>query len=129
MVAMDPSQASGYAFLASAYARTGRWAELDAVLAQAEKAVPDDLSPYFQAAQSLVDTGKELSRAEKYLTKYESQEPEGRQPDRVQTKLLLASLYEKDGRTPDAIRVLEAAVRMRPDSEAAKKDLKRLRRS
>ncbi len=129
MVALDPSQAAGYAALASAYARTGRFPELDAVLAQSEKAVPDDLTPYYQAAASLIDTGHDLDRAEKYLARYASQEPEGREPDRVQTKWLLASLYEKVGRTPDAIRELEAAVRMRPDFEPAKKDLKRLRHS
>ena len=127
MLALDPSQAAGYAALANAYARTGRWAELDAVLAQAEAAVPDDLTPYYQAAQAMVDTGQDLARAEKYLTRYVSQEPEGREPDRVQTKWLLAALYEKNGRRPDAIRELEAAVRMRPDFEPAKKDLKRLR--
>jgi tetratricopeptide (TPR) repeat protein len=129
MIALDPAQASGYAALASAYARTGRWAELDAVLAQSEKAVPDDLTPYYQAAQALVDSGQDFARAERYLTRYASQEPEGREPDLVQTKWLLAALYEKDGRTPDAIRELEAAVRMRPDFEAARRDLKRLRRS
>ena len=127
MIALDPSQASGYAALASAYARTARWTDLETILAQAEKAVPDDLAPYYQAAQSMIDTGQELDRAEKYLTHYVSQEPEGREPDRVQAKWLLATLYEKNGRTPDAIRELEAAVRMRPDFEAAKKDLKRLK--
>jgi len=127
MVALDPSQAAGYAALASSYARAGRWADLDAVLAQAEKAVPDDLAPYYQAAQSLIDTNQDLPRAEKYLARYVTQDPEGREPDRVQTKWLLAALYEKNGRTPDAIRELEAAVRMRPDFEPAKKDLKRLR--
>jgi tetratricopeptide (TPR) repeat protein len=129
MVTLDPSQASGYAALASAYARTARWAELEAVLAQAEKAVPDDLTPYYRAAEALTDSGQDFRRAEKYLARYVSQEPEGRQPDRVQAKWLLAALYEKSGRTPDAIRELEAAVRMRPDFEAAKRDLKRLRRS
>jgi tetratricopeptide (TPR) repeat protein len=127
MVALDPAQASGYAALASAYARTGRWSELDAVLAQSEKAVPDDLVAYYQAAAALIDTRQDLARAEKYLARYASQETEGREPDRVETKWLLASLYEKNGRTPDAIRELEAAVRMRPDFEPAKKDLKRLR--
>ena len=129
MVAMDPAQASGYAALASAFARSGRYAELDAVLAQSEKAVPDDLTPYYQAAAALIDTGQELPRAEKYISHYVSQEPEGREPDRVLTKWLLASLYEKGGRTPEAIKELEAAVRMRPDFEPAKRDLKRLRRS
>ena len=129
MMALDPSQASGYAAVASAYARTGRWSDLDAVLMQAEKAVPDDLVPYYQAASALIDSGQDFPRAEKYLARYASQEPEGREPDRGQTKWLLASLYEKNGRTPDAIRELEAAIRMRPDFEPAKKDLKRLRHS
>jgi tetratricopeptide (TPR) repeat protein len=129
MVALDPGQASGYAALASTYARTGRWADLDKVLEQSERMVPDNLSPYYQAALALVDTKQDLARAERYLARYDSQEPEGREPDRADAKLLLASLYEKNGRTPDAIRVLEVAVRMRPDFEAAKKDLKRLRRS
>ena len=70
MVALDPSQASGYAVLASAYARTGRWAELDAVLAQAEKAVPDDLSPYYQAAAVADRYRPGFARAEKYLARY-----------------------------------------------------------
>ncbi len=127
MIALDASQAAGYAALASSYARTARWADLEGVLAQAEKAVPDDLAPYYQAAQSMIDTRQDLARAEKYLARYVSQDPEGREPDLVQTKWLLAALYEKNGRTPDAIRELEAAVRMRPDFEPAKKDLKRLR--
>jgi len=127
MIALDPSQTGGYAALASSYARSGRWADLEAVLAQGEKAVPDDLAPYYQAAQAMIDTGQELDRAEKYLAHYATQEPEGRQPDRVQAKWLLATLYEKNGRRPDAIRELEAAVRMRPDFEPAKRDLKRLR--
>src|SRR5262249_40571685 len=109
--------------------RTARWSDLDAVIAQSEKIAPDDLAPYYFAAQALVETSQDLPRAEKYLARYVSQEPEGRQPDRVQTKWLLAMLYEKNGRTPDAIRELEAAVRLRPDLEAVKKDLKRLRRS
>ncbi len=129
MIALDPTQASGYAALASAYARTGRFAELDAVLAQAEKIVPDDLTPYYQAAAALIDSNQDLARAEKYLARYVAQAPEGREPDRGQAKWLLASIYEKNGRTPDAIRELEAAVRMSPDFEPAKKDLKRLRRS
>jgi tetratricopeptide (TPR) repeat protein len=129
MIGLDPTQAAGYAFLASSYARAGRWTDLDAVLAQSEKTVPDNLSPYYQAAQALIDTGKDLARAEKYLSRYMGQDPEGREPDRGQAKWLLATLYEKNGRTPDAIRELEAAVRMSPDFEPARKDLKRLRRS
>jgi cytochrome c-type biogenesis protein CcmH/NrfG len=129
MIALDPTQASGYAALAATYARTARWADLDAALVQAEKIAPDDLVPYYQAAQALIDSNQDLPRAEKYLARYLSQNAEGREPDRGQAKWLLASLYEKNGRTPDAIRELEAALQIDPDFEPAKRDLKRLRRS
>jgi tetratricopeptide (TPR) repeat protein len=129
MLKLDPGQTMGYKALAAVYARAQRWSELEAVLAQAEKAVPDDLTPYYQAAQGLIETGKDLPRAERYLARYLGQEPEGREPERGQARWLLASLYEKTGRTPDAIRELETAVRISPDFEPAKKDLKRLRRS
>lgn len=129
MLRLDPGQTGGYNALASAYARAQRWGDLEAVLAQAEKAVPDDLAPYYFAAQALIDSGQDFARAEKYLGKYVSQDPEGKEPDRGQAKWLLAALYEKNGRTPDAIRELEAAVRISPDFEPARKDLKRLRRS
>jgi hypothetical protein len=33
------------------YASRGKWAELDATLAEAEKAVPDNLAPYYQAGR------------------------------------------------------------------------------
>jgi tetratricopeptide (TPR) repeat protein len=129
MVSLDPTQASGYAALAAAYARTGRWADLDVVLAQSEKLIPDDLIGYYRAAQALIDVCQDLPRAEKYLARYMSQGAEGREPDRGEAKWLLASLYEKNGRTPDAIRELKAALQIDPDFEPAKKDLKRLRRS
>lgn len=92
MVSLDPAQASGYAALAAAYARTGRWNELESVLAIAEKADPDDLVPYYQAAHALIDMGQDRPRAEKYLARYLSQEPEGREPDRAQAKSLMGKL-------------------------------------
>jgi tetratricopeptide (TPR) repeat protein len=128
MLQLDPGQAMGYKALASVYARWQRWADLDAILSQAEKAVPDNLTPYYQAAEGLIEIGQDLPRAERYLARYMTQESEGREPERGQAKWLLATLYEKTGRTPDAIRELEAAIRISPDFEPAKKDLRRLRR-
>lgn len=129
MLQLDPGQIMGYNTLAAVYARSQRWADLDTVLSQAEKAVPDDLTPYYQAAEGLIEIGQDLPRAERYLNRYMAQEPEGREPEQGQARWLLASLYEKSGRTPDAIRELEAAIRISPDFEPAKKDLRRLRHS
>jgi hypothetical protein len=39
----------------------------------------------------------------------------------------LGLLYEKEGRKSDAISELQTALRLKPDFEAAKQDLKRLK--
>ena len=39
-----------------------RWAELEDILARAEKAVPDNLGPYYAAAQSLLEIGKDFRK-------------------------------------------------------------------
>ena len=104
-----------------------RWPELEATLARAEKAVPEDLSPYYFAATALLDIGKDFRRAEQYFSHYLSGVPEGRQPTLAQTRLQLAALYAKEGRKADAVRELNLALRLQPDFEAAKSELKRLK--
>lgn len=126
LLKLDATRAGGYEILAAVYAANGRWSDLEAVLAEGVKAVPDDLTPFYRCAQTLIES-QDFARAEKYLEKYVAQEPEGREPARAQAEWLLASVYEKDGRKPDAIRELKVALRMEPNFEAAKKDLKRLR--
>ena len=79
-----------YDLLARVYAATRRWADLDAILGQSEKAVPDDFAPYYQAANILIQDGSDRPRATAYLRKYLSQEPEGRQPTRAQAQSLLS---------------------------------------
>ena len=94
-IRVDPYQSGGYDILARVYAHQQRWTELDAILAEGESKVPDDLSPYFQAANVLVSQGQDFPRAERYLKKYLSQESEGRQPTLSQSRQLLASLSSK----------------------------------
>jgi tetratricopeptide (TPR) repeat protein len=127
LLQLDAGRAGAYNVLASVYAAGRRWAELDAVLEEAQSAAPDDLAPYYFAAKALLAGRYELPRAERYLEKYLTAEPEGREPPVSQARWLLASAYEKDGRRPDAVRELEAALRLKPDFDAARKDLKRLR--
>ena len=128
-LAIDPSAGLAYKVLAHAYAEQKRWADLDAVLAQADAASPDDLSPYHAAADALIDIGQDFTRAEKYLQKYLTQPPEGRQPTPAETHWLLADLYKREGRKGDAKRELQAALRLQPDFARAKQDLSQLSRS
>ncbi len=124
---VDPSQAGAYSSLAFALAAEERWAELDAALAEAEKNVPDDLNPYYQAGRALLCTGKDLARAERYFRRYLGPEPEGEAPTLAHAHWRLGLVLEKKGRKPEAVAEIEAALRMRPDLGEAKKDLKRLR--
>ncbi len=126
-IRLDPNSAAGYEALAYVYAATERWTELDATLARAAKNVPDDLAPLYFAAAALVEIGRDFRRAEQFLNHYLSAPPEGRQPSHAQTRVLLASLYSKEGRNADAIRELSIALRLEPNLEAAKLELKRLK--
>jgi tetratricopeptide (TPR) repeat protein len=87
---IDSGRVGAYDLLARVYAATRRWADLDAILAQSVKAVPDDFAPYYQAANTLIQDGTDRPRATAYLRKYLSQEPEGRQPTRAQAQSLLS---------------------------------------
>ena len=104
-----------------------RWGELEAVLSTSERNVPDDLDPYFEAANALLESGVDLKRGEAYLRKYLAQEPEGEEPDVAHAHRLLGLILGKQGRIAEAITELEAAVQMNPRFRAARDDLNRVK--
>ena len=124
---IDPDRVPAYAALARFYGQAGRLADLDALLAAAEKAVPDDLLPYYTAANGLLAGGKDLPRAERYLGRYLGAAPEAGEPDLATAHWRLGLVLEKEGRKQDAIAEIEIAVNIRPDLRAAEKDLDRLK--
>jgi len=77
-VQLDPHRAEGYGILATVYAGGGQWDKLDAILAAAAQEVPDDLVPYYRAAERLA--ADDPARAERYIRIYLGQEPEGNEP-------------------------------------------------
>jgi len=89
-----------------------RDAEVEAVLAAAEKSVPDDLNPYYQAGRVLYTQNKNLPQAEKYLRKYLTQEAEGGTPSLAHAHWRLALVLEKQNRKPEAITELQTALRL-----------------
>ena len=104
-----------------------RWAELDAILAEAEK----DHSRQPDAVPARVDSahhgGKDLARAERYARKYLSQEPEPNATTLAVAHWRLGTILEKAGQKPDAIAELQTALKLDPKFEQAQKDLKRLK--
>jgi tetratricopeptide (TPR) repeat protein len=112
--------------LARVFALQQRWGDLQQILAPAERNVPDDLRPFYEAAQALLEIGKDYPRAEGYAKKYLSQEPEGEEPDAAAAHLLLGLVFEKEGRKAEARAEIRTALQLWPNFKAAKDDLKRL---
>ena len=125
---IDPDRSPPYSVLASVYISGDRWAEVDAILAESEKVIPDNLSPYLRAAVTLTTTGKDLPRAERYARKYLTQLPEPTSPSRVIGHWRLAQVLEKQGRAAEAIAELQAAAKLDPKFGPVQQDLKRLKR-
>jgi tetratricopeptide (TPR) repeat protein len=127
-IRLDPGRVAAYTALATIYAQQGRWKDLDATLADAQREVPDDLAPHYQAAKAILlnPQNQDLARAEKYLRTYLSQPPEGNQPGLAAAHWRLGLVLEKEGHKDQAKQELQQAVSLDPDFEPAKKDLKRL---
>jgi predicted Zn-dependent protease len=125
-VQLHRDRIAAYWVLARAFAAQERWSGLEQVLATSKKNVPDDLRPYYEAAQALRDTGRELPRAEGYAKKYLTQEPEGDEPDKAAAHLLLGQIYAGEGRNSEARAEVQTALQLRPNFKAAKEGLKKI---
>ncbi len=125
-VKINPGRIEGYVGLARIYSERSQWALLDQLASESEHAIPDNFQPLYEAAVVLLNTGKDLPRAERYLRKYMGQEAEGNAAPLPEAHWRMSQVLEKLGRKPEAIAELNTAVRMNPYFEPAKKDLKRL---
>ena len=123
-LAIDAGRAGAYSILASIYAGRPVWAELEAVLTAAAKEVPDDLAPYYRAAERLIRDGRDPARSERYLRIYLTQETEGNEPTLADARWQLGLALRAQGQEASALAEWKAAVRLDPDSPAAR-ELKR----
>ena len=96
---LDPSRIDAYCLLAAVLALQWNWSGLEALLVQSEKNVPDNLTPYYRAAEACVEANREFERAERYIRKYLSIETEPYAPSHAQARWLLGQAIEKQGRT------------------------------
>ncbi|HWR37266.1 MAG TPA: tetratricopeptide repeat protein [Clostridia bacterium] len=124
---LDSGRVNAYVAMVSLLALRNDWVALDATLVAAEKNVADNLEPYFQAARVLAGNDRDLPRAERYLRKYLSQEPEGGAPSLAFAHWKLGQVYQKMGRKQEAVAELQTALRMNPELDEARKELTRLR--
>ncbi|MDE3158161.1 MAG: hypothetical protein KGM92_05265 [Acidobacteriota bacterium] len=125
---LDPSRVDSYAVLSRIYADRAEWTELEAVLQQSSRQVPDDLAPYYRAAEQLLGRGRDPSRSERYFRVYLAQEPEGNEPPAAEAHWKLGLALEAQGHLVEAIAEWEQALRLDRESPAAR-ELKRLRGS
>ncbi|HWX24914.1 MAG TPA: tetratricopeptide repeat protein, partial [Vicinamibacteria bacterium] len=125
-IELDPERAEAHSILVGSLATQKRWADLDAALLQAERDVPEDFYPDYQAGRVLLLGASDSTRAERCFRKYLTQEPEGGTPDLGAAHWRLGLVLEKEGRLSEAVAELQTAVRLNPGLPEAKKDLKRL---
>jgi tetratricopeptide (TPR) repeat protein len=127
-IALDPARITAYRLLAATDVAMARWDALESDLKRARTAVPDDLGAEYAAAQAILDRSVDAQspRAERYLRDYLNQPNEGLEPDMAAAHWELGRLLEKQGRKQDALQQLQAAVKLDPWLDGAKKDLRRL---
>ena len=124
---LDRTRTGPYVVSAEAAVFKQTWNKLDSILSSAEQSNRDDLAPFYQAGRTLLQLNQEMSRAESYMRKYLSQDPEAGTPPLYAAHWRLGLVLEKEGRKAEAIKEFEEALRLQPDFESAKKDLKRLK--
>jgi tetratricopeptide (TPR) repeat protein len=126
---INSDRVEAYRELAAALVLEKRYEDVTKLMSRAEAAVPDDLSPYVTAARVMLRDEAELPRAETYLQKYlnQTKEQEPNAPLIAGVHRSLGLVFEKEGRRADARMEMETAVRLKPDFEQAKQDLKRLK--
>jgi len=123
---IDNGKIDPYTGLAIICAQRGQWQKLDDLLTQSEQAIGDNLVPYFQAARVLIEANSDLPRAERYLRKYTSQEPEGNAVSIGIAHWRLGQVLDRLGHRPEAIAEMNRAVQLSPGFDQAKKDLKKM---
>lgn len=125
---LDRNRAEAYNILAGIYAGSGEWTALDSILKEVSQQNPDDLAPYYYAADRLLGAGREPRRAERYLRTYIGQESEGNEPGAPEAHWKLGLALEAQGRSDEAVAEWKQSLQLDPASPAAR-ELKRLHAS
>jgi tetratricopeptide (TPR) repeat protein len=123
---IDPNQVSAHIILAQTLVEQKKWTELDLALREAEKAIPDNKTPYYAAVALSCWRNYELQNAELYIRKYLGQEPEPNMAYHPNAHRILGHILYKAGRKNEGIAELKLAAQLDPNSPA-KEELKTLK--
>ncbi len=126
-ILVESGRTPAYSVLAAVLVHQRRIGELNQLLGDADRAVPDDLTPFFIAGRTLLADGQDFDDAERYFRKYLTQEPEGNAPRHAFAHWRLGQLYQKSGKTEQARAEYQLCLQQEPGFDPAKKDLKSLR--
>jgi tetratricopeptide (TPR) repeat protein len=126
---IDPQRTGAYTLLAVLAAKQSHWNDVDQILADSEKNVPDDFAPHYQVGKTilLLGDGSQLARAESCFRKYLTEQPEGDTPSLAAAHWRVGLVLEKEGRKNDARSELQTAVNLDPSLKEAQQELKRLK--
>lgn len=105
LLKLDPTRVNAYAILAQICVDRGDWNALDSILAESTRQNPDDLTPYYRAADELLSHKRDAARAERYLRVYLEQEPEGNEPSLADARRELALALQAPGQRPGVLAV------------------------
>lgn len=127
-VRLKPRRTDGWEVQAYALGRQGLAGEIEKMLAEFRRALPEEYTPHLRAAEGLLAAGKEPVRAEELIKQFLAQPPQGpRRPSHANAEQRLAQLYEKTGRRTEAVALYESVARKHPKNAEVQQALKRLR--
>jgi tetratricopeptide (TPR) repeat protein len=125
-IRIDAGRISAHLTLAALLAQQKKMEELNLALEEAEKAVPDNLTPYYSAVAWCPPNVMPIQRVEAHLRRYLTQEPEPNMPTHADAHRLLGIILHAAGQKEEGISELQIAVKLNPNS-LAKEDLKKLK--
>lgn len=87
---------------------------------------PEYLTPYYQHAKSAVSANKELDKAMTYLKHFVENYTEGITPSLHWVHLRIGQIHQLNGNIEEARNEFNSALKLKPDFDAANKELKEL---
>jgi len=125
-VQADPAKVKAYLRLINFLLIQQRMKDAEPYIAKCAELAPQNVTVLYYVARANIAEGKNLDDAEKYLKMYLVRYPEETYPDRSYAHLRLGQIYEKKGKNDLAVKEFQEAVRLMPNLEEAKEELKHL---
>lgn len=128
-VEADPSKVKAYLRLINFFLIQKRMKDAEPYITKCAELAHQNVTVLYYVARANIFEGKNLDDAEKYLKMYLTRYPEETYPDRAYAHLRLGQVYQKQGKNELAVKSFEEAVRLMPEMDEAREELKNLSRN